>query len=429
MLSSRPRFIPHLPADLLADTQLTGIRQTVDHCMNNAQYKQKLNNHGIQAGYDIASLQDIQKLPFTSIDDLCSGYPLPLLCVPQKDIIRIHASSGTTGKRKILPYTKKDLEMFSLQMARCYELAGLTTEDRVQVAVGYGLWTAGAGFQLGSEYFGAMTIPIGAGNIDMHIQFLIDMQSTCLGSTASMALLLAEEIEQRNLRDKIALKKVIFGAEPHSLKMRETFEKKLGIEKSYDIGGMTEMYGPGTSINCDEKAGLHYWGDLFYYEIIDPKTLLPVPEGEVGELVVTSLCKEATPLIRYRTHDLTRLIPEKCQCGRELPRHGHIRGRSDDMIIFRGVNIYPGQIQAILNQFSEFNGEYNIILNREHALDSMIIQLELTENASNDESLTAAISKALHKKIMARVDVKLLPPKSLPRTASKTKRIIDNRLN
>jgi len=430
MPSASPRFLPHLPPDILARTQLDGIRWTVDHAMHSPQYKAKLHASGITCGADITGLEDVRRLPFTSVEDLREGYPLPLLSVPERDVVRIHASSGTTGKRKILAYTQRDVDTFSLQMARCYELAGLTREDRVQVAVGYGLWTAGVGFQMGSERFGALTVPVGPGNLEMHLQLLMDMRTTCLGATASMALLLAEEVERNNLRDKLALKKIIFGAEPHSLKMRRTFEEKLGLEGSYDIGGMTEMYGPGTSLNCDEHDGLHYWGDLFYYEILDPETLQPVPDGEVGELVVTSLCKEATPLIRYRTHDLTRLIPGTCACGRHIPRHGHIRGRSDDMIIYRGVNIYPGQIVDVLHQFPEVGGEYHVVLTREGAVDSMVLQVERAApgTADGDASVAEAVARALHKKVMARIEVEVVNPGALPRTFSKAKRITDLRL-
>ena len=429
MPCANPRFLPHLPADLLAGQQLAGIRWTVDHAMHSPQYRAKLHAAGIARGADIRSLDDVRRLPFSSVDDLREGYPLPLLSVPERDVVRVHASSGTTGKRKMLAYTRKDLETFSLQMARCYELAGLTPDDRVQVAVGYGLWTAGAGFQLGSELFGALTIPVGPGNLDMHLQLLMDMRTTCLGATASMALLLAEEVDRNHLRDKLALRKVIFGAEPHSLKMRRAFEEKLGLEGSYDIGGMTEMYGPGTSLNCDEHEGLHCWADLFYYEIIDPETLAPVPDGEVGELVVTSLCKEASPLIRYRTRDLTRLIPEPCRCGRAIPRHGHIRGRSDDMIIFRGVNVYPGQIASVLHEFPELGGEYHVTLTRAGATDHMRLQIERGPVMSGDDAgLCEAVSRALHKKIMARIDVDLVEPGALPRTFSKSKRITDLRL-
>ncbi len=411
----------------IEELQLEGIRYTLRQAQNNAQYRKKLA--GI-APEDIQSLEDVRKLPFTTVEDLRAGYPLPLLCVSDEEVVRIHASSGTTGKRKILAYTQKDLDTFVMQMARCFTVAGITSVDRMQVAVGYGLWTAGAGFQLGSEAIGALTIPVGPGNIEMHIQLLQDMQSTCFGATASMALLMAEEIERHNLKDKINLRKVICGAETRSEKMRIATEQKLGLEGSYDISGMTEMYGPGTAIECDAHAGLHYWSDLFYMEIINPETLEPVSEGEVGELVVTSLCKEASPLIRYRTHDLTRFIKGTCSCGLTIPRHDKFLGRSDDMLIFRGVNIYPGQIMGVIGTFPELGGEYQVELTRDaKALDHMLVRVERAENlgSGSDAALCESLSKKLHKALMARVEVNIVDNASLPRTFGKSKRVLDTR--
>lgn len=364
------------------------------------------------------------------VEDLREGYPLPLLCVPEEEVVRIHASSGTTGKRKILAYTANDVNNFTLQMARCYEMAGLTPMDRMQVAVGYGLWTAGAGFQLGSERFGMLTIPVGPGNLEMHLQLLRDMGSTCFGATASMALLLAEEVERAGIRDKLKLRKVICGSEIRSEKMRLAIESKLGLESSYDIAGMTEMYGPGTAIDCDEHNGLHYWADMFIIEILDPETLQPVPEGEVGEMVVTSLRKEAVPLLRYRTHDLSRLLPGDCPCGLSMPRHDRILGRSDDMIIYRGVNIYPGQIMDVIGAFPELGGEYHVELTRDdRSLDHMTLTVERAQGATSggDAQLVAALEQRLHKSLLARVAVKLADHASLPRTFSKSKRVTDLR--
>lgn len=424
------RFLPTFTEEQMTAPPLEAIRWTVGHALNSPQYRAKFAAAGIASPEDIQTADDIRRLPFTTVDDLRDGYPLPLLSVPESEVVRVHASSGTTGKRKMLAYTARDLAMFSLQMARCYELAGLTPLDRMQVAVGYGLWTAGAGFQLGSELFGALTVPVGPGNLDMHLQLLEDLQVTCLGCTASMALLLAEEVERHDLRSRLALKKIIFGAEPHSLKMRKTFTEKLGLEGSYDIAGMTEMYGPGTGLSCEVNEGIHYWPDMFYYEIIDPHTLESLPAGEVGELVVTSLCKEAVPLVRYRTHDLTRLIPEPCACGRPIPRHGHIRGRSDDMIIYRGVNVYPGQLADVLNGFSDVGGEYHVELTRAAGLDYMSLRVERTPAAQNgnDENLAKAIGMELHKRIMARISVHIVDPGTLPRAFSKSKRVTDLRL-
>lgn len=425
------RFLPDLPEEKLSRIQLDGLRWTVGQAMRNPVYAARLKGVGIETPEDITSLADLRRLPFTTVEDLRDGYPLPLLCVPEEEIVRVHASSGTTGKRKILAYTANDVANFGLQMARCYELAGLTPIDRIQIAVGYGLWTAGAGFQAGSELFGAMTVPVGPGNLDIQLQLLKDLRITCIGCTASMALLLAEEVERHQLRDQLCLKKIIFGSEPHSLKMRQSFTEKLGLEGTYDIAGMTEMYGPGTGLNCEVGQGIHYWADLFIHEIVDPHTLEPVPDGEVGELVVTSLRKEAVPLIRYRTHDLTRLIPEPCPCGRNIPRHGHIRGRSDDMIIYRGVNIYPGQLVDVLNQFPDVGGEYHVKLTRSEGLDYMSLQVERASGVSsdNDAGLAREVSMELHRRIMARISVEIVDPGTLPRAFGKSKRVTDNRLD
>ncbi|MEG6503130.1 AMP-binding protein, partial [Desulfovibrio sp. 1214_IL3152] len=302
------RFIPQLADEEIRLRQEEGLRRTVRRAWNSPQYSSKLRACGLESDGAIG-LDDLSRLPTVDVDDLREGYPLPLLCVPPAEVVRVHASSGTTGKRKILAYTAADVETFNLQMARCYELAGLTAEDRMQIAVGYGLWTAGVGFQGGSEKMGMLTVPVGPGNLEMHLQLLQDLESTCFGATASMALLLAEEVERAGLGERLKLRKMICGSEARSEKMRLTIESKLGLEGCYDIAGMTEMYGPGTAIDCDAHDGLHYWADLFIIEVLDPVTLQPVPEGEVGEMVVTSLCKEAVPLLRYRTHDLCRLLP------------------------------------------------------------------------------------------------------------------------
>ena len=424
------RFIPQYSPEHLARIQEDGLRWTVLHAYaRSPQYRAKMRGAGVDPA-GIQSLADLRHLPFTTTEDLREGYPLPLLSVPEADVVRVHASSGTTGKRKILAYTKKDVDTFALQMARCFELAGLTPQDRVQIAVGYGLWTAGAGFQLGCEQFGALTIPVGAGNLDIHLQMLTDLGSTCLCSTASMALLMGEEVQRHGLAEQVKLRTVIFGAEGHNQKMRRTFERNLGVDESFDIGGMTEMYGPGSSLECKAHEGLHYWADLFIFEIINPETLEPVAPGEVGELVVTTLCKEASPMIRYRTRDLTRLLPEPCLCGCSMPRHDHFIGRSDDMIIFRGVNVYPGQVADVLQQFPELGSEYHIILTRDEARDSMRLQVERAEDAraGADAELAAKVAKALHSKVLISADVEITNPGELPRAFGKSRRVTDKRL-
>ena len=428
-MSDKYRFLPDLSQEELQARQLQGLKWTVAHAFQNSpQYRAKLDQAG--TGPDsISSLDGIRRLPFTSVEDLRDGYPLPLLAVPEEQIVRIHASSGTTGKRKILAYTQGDIDIWKDMFARCYELAGLTTLDRVQIAVGYGLWTAGAGFQLGCERFGAMTMPVGPGNLEIQLQLLTDLKATCLCSTASMALLMAEEVHKHGLQDKIALKKCIFGAETHSQKMRQAFEEKLGLTDSFDITGLTELYGPGTGLECQAHDGIHYWADLYILEILDPVTLEPVAPGEIGEMVVTSLCKEAAPLIRYRTRDLTRLLPGDCACGLRLPRHDKILGRSDDMIIFRGVNIYPGQIADVLERFPELCSEYQISLKREHGVDAMKLKVELKPDACDcgGEYLARAVFEELHKRLLARIEVDLAQPGTLPRSFAKTKRVVDER--
>ncbi|MFP4108706.1 MAG: phenylacetate--CoA ligase family protein [Desulfonatronovibrio sp.] len=428
-MNNRSRFLPELSSDQLEAIQLKGLKWTLEHAYTgSAVYRDKLDQAGFRPG-DVQDLCDLQKLPMTTVDDLRLGYPLPLVSVPQDKIVRIHASSGTTGKRKILAYTLKDIETWKNMMARCYELAGLNSMDRVQIAVGYGLWTAGVGFQLGCEHFGAMSVPLGPGNLDFQLQFLTDLETTCLCSTASMALLMSEQVQKMGLKHRVKLKKLIFGAEPHTPKMRAQIEKALGLEDSFDIAGMTEVYGPGTGLECSRHQGIHYWADIFILEIIDPETLTPVNPGETGEMVITTLCKEGVPLIRYRTRDLCRLIPGQCACGLTMPRHDRILGRSDDMIIFRGVNIYPGQIAGVLEEFAEVSSEYQILLRRENGLDFMKISVERkdTAGADNDDKLARMISDRLRAKIMVRAELELIDPGKLPRSMGKSKRVKDER--
>jgi phenylacetate-CoA ligase len=423
------RFLPHLSQDELAAKQLAGLKWTLEHAFNGSPvYRERLKAAGFEPGA-VTSLDDLRRLPFTSVDDLRQGYPLALLSVPEGQVVRVHASSGTTGKRKVLAYTQADIDTWKHMFARCYELAGLTTLDRVQIAVGYGLWTAGAGFQLGCEHFGAMAVPVGPGNLEIHLQLLSDLRTTVLCSTASMALLMAEEVQKRHLRGNIALRKAIFGAEPHTLKMRRRFQDMLGLEESFDIVGLTELYGPGTGMECQAHQGIHYWADLYILEILDPLTLKPVEPGQEGEMVVTSLRKEAAPLIRYRTRDITRLVPGDCPCGLTLPRHERIMGRSDDMFIFRGVNIYPGQLGAILERFREVDSEFRVRLFHKAGKDQMLLQVERRQEADQvfDQNLSEAISEELHKHLMVRCWVEVVGPSELPRSQAKTKRVQDDR--
>jgi len=413
----------------LADIQLKGLQWTVNHAYQGSQiYRAKLEEAGVDPG-DIKSLDDLKRLPFTSASDLAQGYPFPLLCVPFSEVVRIHASSGTTGKRKVLCYTRKDIDDWTHFFARCYEMAGLSTEDRVQICVGYGVWTAGASFQLGCENFGAMAVPAGPGNLEMQMEFLMDFQSTVMCCTASMGLLLAEEVERRGVRDKINLKKMIYGSERSSDAMRNRIRTLLNLTDMYDIPGMTELYGPGTGLECSAHDGMHYWADYYLLEILDPETLEPVPEGEVGEMVVTTLTKEAVPLIRYRTRDLTALKPEPCPCGCLLPRHDRILGRSDDMFIIRAVNVYPGQIDSVLSRMDWIGSEYQVILKRKDGKDVMMLRAErsLDSDPSSDAQIAAAVKEAVKRKILVTPEVEIVPYASLPRSDRKTKRVFDKR--
>ena len=421
---------PFKTVEDLLEHQLKGLKWTVNHAYSGSEfYKERFDKAGVEPE-DIKTLDDISKLPFTTGNDLKEGYPFPLLSVPEKDVVRIHASSGTTGKRKVLTYTQKDLDSWFDMFARCYEMAGLTQEDRVQIAVGYGVWTAGMGFQLGCERLGAMAIPVGPGNIDMQCRFLEDMQSTVLCCTASMALLMAEEVNKRGLKDKIKLKKVIFGSERSSKSMRARIKELLGLEDMYDITGMTELYGPGAGLDCHKHEGIHYWADKYILEILDPETLQPVEDGQVGEMVITTLEKEAAPLMRYRTRDLTRKITKACSCGNILFMHDRIMGRSDDMIILRGVNIYPGQIDEVLSSLTDTGSEYQIHLERkEDGKEYMTIKVEARQgmNIANCPEVEKQIQKAVQTKILVSCGAEVYEHSTLPRYEGKAKRIFDNR--
>jgi phenylacetate-CoA ligase len=414
----------------LLDLQVKGLKWTVNHAYQGSLfYRKRLDEQGVKPE-DIRSLQDLEKLPFTSADDLREGYPFPLLSVPFEKVVRIHASSGTTGKKKVLCYTQKDIDDWMHFFARCYETAQLTAEDRVQITAGYGLWTAGVGFQLGAETFGAMTIPVGPGNLDLQCQFLVDFQTTFLVSTSSMALLMAEEINRRGIRKKINLKKLTVGSERTSDAMRKRIQDLLELEHMFDIPGMTELYGPGTGLDCVFHTGIHYWADYYILEILDPDTLKPVKEGETGEMVVTTLRKEATPLIRYRTRDLTRLIAGDCPCGSIMPRHDKILGRSDDMIIYRAVNIYPGQIDHVLSGIDGIGSEYQVVLDRgKDGRDYLALRVERDQGVESpqDMRLSKIIRDEIKKQIMVTPQVELVDYGSLPRSERKTKRVFDNR--
>ena len=366
-----------------------------------------------------------ESLPFTTKQDLRDAYPMGMQCVPNNQIVRVHSSSGTTGLPVIIPYSSQDIEDWAVMMERCYQLAGVTIEDRVQVTPGFGLWTAGLGFQAGAERLGAMVIPTGSGNTDRQLQLMRDLEATVLIGTSSYALLIAEEVERRDMRHDIKLKKGIFGSERWGDKIRDRIYKTLGIE-FFDIYGLTEIYGPGIAIDCSEHMGMHYFNDFIYCEIIDPVTGVVLPDGEQGEIVITSFRKEAAPLIRYRTRDMSRIIPGTCPCGSPFPRLDRIVGRSDDMIKVKGTNIYPAQVEEILRNIEGFSSEYRIILDNEGFRDRMTVQAEAFEGTDLEE-----LEKELEKSCKSGLGIKVIPKAmkigELPRSEKKTKRVIDSR--
>lgn len=385
-------------------------------------YKEKLKGIDIEA---MKTQEDFEKLPFTWKGDLREAYPLGLQAVPDEEVVRIHSSSGTTGLPVIIPYTKKDVEDWAKMFARCYEMAGITALDRIQITPGYGLWTAGIGFQAGAEYLGAMTIPMGPGNTEKQLRMMQDMKSTVLCATSSYALLLAEEIGRRNMTDKIYLRKGVIGSERWGSKMRARIAAELGVQL-YDIYGLTEVYGPGIAMSCEYECGMHYWDDYLYFEIVDPKTGENVPDGEVGELVITTLRKQGAPLIRYRTHDLTRFIPGTCKCGSKFPRIDTLIGRTDDMVKVKGVNIFPSQIEEMLKNIPEASSEYQFMLDHLFGKDECTLFVEINKGVDKKQAETV-IQKAFKDKIGILVHVKPVSIGDLPRSEKKSTRIFDNR--
>ena len=386
-------------------------------------YGKKLKAAGVSS---ISTPEDFEALPFSEKSDLREAYPLGLMTAPEDEIVRIHSSSGTTGLPVIIPYTKKDVEDWAIMFARCFEYAGITKKDRIQITPGYGLWTAGIGFQAGCERLGAMAIPMGPGNTEKQLQMMQDMESTVLCSTSSYALLLSEEIEKRGIKNKIKLKKGVIGSERWSEKMRAHIAESLGIEL-YDIYGLTEIYGPGIGINCKYNTGMHCWDDYLYIEIVDPKTLKPVPDGEMGEIVITTLVKEGAPLIRYRTHDLSRIIPGECPCGSKHPRLDTIMGRTDDMMKIKGVNVFPSQIEEVLQSFSDASSEYQIRISHLDGKDTMRIYVEAVSGSVDFKDLADRIAVKVKSAIGFTPIVKVVEAGLLPRSEKKTKRVIDER--
>ncbi len=410
---------------VLNDTQLSQVDAQIKRLVKtDSYYGKKYRDLGIT---EITSQEAFEEIPFSSKDDLRNAYPLGIQAVPDEDVVRIHSSSGTTGKPVIIPYTAKDVDDWAVMFARCYETAGITKKDRIQITPGYGLWTAGIGFQAGAEKLGAMAVPMGPGNTDKQLQMMIDLKSTVLTATSSYALLLAEEIDKRGLKDKIYLKKGVFGSERWSEKKREYIKDRLGIEL-YDIYGLTEIYGPGIGISCDAQDGMHYWDDYIYIEIIDPKTGKTLPDGEEGEIVITTLVKEGAPLIRFRTHDISRIIPGECPCGRKHPRLDIIKGRSDDMFKVHGVNMFPSQVEELLALVDGVSSEYTINIAHDEPAnkDIMLVTVE-AEGRVDFEQTGRHIRDLFKSRIGVTPKITVVPVGTLPRSEKKTQRVIDHR--
>ena len=377
---------------------------------------------------DVQTQADFEKLPFSEKADLRAAYPLGLQAVPDEEVVRIHSSSGTTGTPVIIPYTQQDVTDWAIQFARCYETAGITNTDRIQITPGYGLWTAGIGFQLGAERLGAMAIPMGPGNTEKQLQMMQDLKSTVLGATSSYALLLAEEINERGLRDKIHLRKGVIGSERWGEKMRRRIENELGVE-IFDIYGLTEVYGPGIGISCHEHAGMHVWSDYVYIEIVNPDTGEVLPDGETGELVLTTLRKQGAPLIRYRTHDLTRIIPGACKCahGDKHPRIDTLVGRTDDMFKVKGCNMFPAQVEDVIAITSGASSEYQVMIENISGRDVLTVLFETPLEGEDKEKCEQELALLFKAKIGCTPEAKGVPMGELPRSVKKTKRIFDSR--
>ncbi|NLK00246.1 MAG: phenylacetate--CoA ligase [Clostridia bacterium] len=389
-------------------------------------YKSKFDEIGLHPE-DIKGVEDLHRLPFTEKGDLRHNYPLGMQVAPEDEIVRIHSSSGTTGKPVLIPYTKGDVDNWTIMMARCMEMVGITSGDRLQITPGYGLWTAGTGFQAGAEYIGAMALPIGPGNTEQQLKFMVDLKTTVLIGTSSYGLLLAEEAEKRGLLGDVSLRIGILGSERWGEKMRARIESLFGM-KTFDIYGLTEIYGPGIAIDCPSHSGLHYWNDHFIFEIIDPLTGGPVENGNKGELVITTLTKEGMPLLRYRTRDITRILPARCSCGSAYPMIDRIIGRSDDMIKVKGVQVYPADIEQIITTLSDISSEYLIKIDRQGGRENITLEVERNQRAkSTNNTLAVLLQEEIKKKIGISFSVRVVEFGSLPRSQKKTKRIIDSR--
>lgn len=419
-----------MPLEQLQKLQSERLVEQVQYVYDNVKfYHDKMDEAGVKPS-DISGIDDLHKLPFITKDDLRDQYPYGLLAVPLKDCVRIQSTSGTTGRRVVAFYTQEDIDIWDECCARAIVAAGGTNEDVCHVCYGYGLFTGGPGLNGGSHKVGCLTLPMSSGNTERQLQFMTDLGSTILCCTPSYAANLGEAVNEKGIKDQIKLKAGIFGAEPWTEEMRHNIEEALGI-KAYDIYGLTEISGPGVSFECEEQAGMHVQEDHFIAEIIDPDTGEVLPEGETGELVFTCITKKAFPLLRYRTRDLCWLTRKKCSCGRTHVRMMKPKGRSDDMMIVKGVNVWPSQIETVLlNQGYQAN--YQIVVDRVHNHDTIEVQVELTPEMAADSSVPVEerekkIVSGLKSMLGIKVDVRVVEPKSIARSEGKAVRVIDKR--
>ncbi len=417
--------------DYLHAIQSARLIKTVKRCYENIPfYKAKFDEMGLKPE-DIHSIDDIGKLPFTVKQDLRDHYPFGLFAVPREELVRVHASSGTTGKQTVVGYTRGDIDRWSECAARAFNAAGTTPSDYIHVSYGYGLFTGGMGLHYGAEKLGATAIPVSSGNTKRQVQILQDFGSNVLCCTPSYALFIAETLNEMNIDPAdLPLRIGIFGAEPWSENMRTQLENMLKI-KAYDIYGLSEIAGPGVAFECCEQSGMHICEDYFYPEIVDPVTLKPLPDGEYGELVFTCIGKEALPLLRYRTRDISAIMHEKCACGRTLVKMLRPKGRSDDMLIIRGVNVFPAQVEHVILSLG-MAPNYQIIVDRANNLDIMTVCIEMSDNMFSDsvrqiEAKEKEICGAMQSVLGVSAKVRLVEPHSLPRYEGKASRVIDNR--
>lgn len=411
--------------------QLEQLQATMKHCMNSPFYKKRFEEVGLKPE-DIKTLDDLRKIPFTTKQDLRDTYPFGIASTSLRNCVRLHSSSGTTGNPTVILHTQKDLDEWANQVARNLWMVGLRPDDVFQNSSGYGMFTGGLGFQYGAERMGMLTVPAAAGNSLRQIKFIRDFGTTAVHAVPSYLTRLKEVMDQEGVdpRKDTKLRVFAIGAEPHSEEQRKRIEEMFGV-KAYNSFGMSEMCGPGVGFECQEQNGLHFWEDYYIVEIVDPETLEPVPDGEIGELVLTSICREAMPLLRYRTRDLTRVLGRTCPCGRNHVRIDRMKGRSDDMMVLKGVNIFPIQIEKILMQFSELASNYLITLTTDDDNDNMTVEVELEELFTDDfqrlQKLQKDVTRALKDEILLTPIVKLVPKGTLPVSEGKAVRVVDKR--